>query len=799
MRVKRTWLAKNSEPDKDFIDFCSSDRILAVLLKNRGIDTKEKAQAFLNPLKVKLVSPDVFTDMEKAAERIKSAVDLQENITVYGDFDADGITSTAILYLTLLKIGAKVDYYLPDRAIESHGLNTKALVNIIAKRKSKLIITVDCGISNLQEVKFANGFKSDVIITDHHEAPEVLPEAYAILNPKARNSLISDLTVEELQSLSYLAGVGVAFKLCCKLLEMYNLESFVHEILPLAAIGTVGDVVELIGENRSLVAMGLELIKNGRHKGVQKLIESAGYTDKVNLTSETVAFGIVPRINAAGRLDAPHTALNVLISQDECEIETGVKNLNDLNSLRQQLCDETFKQAKEMYEEDKSSNEKSIILLNDNWHVGIIGIVASKLAETYNKPVFLMTKDSINDNIIRCSCRSIPQINIFDVLSHHKDLFAGFGGHKMAAGFSFDENKIKFAVFKSLLVKTIDEVTEEIDFSNINLYADMIVEPEEISEKTIENIARLQPFGSGNEAPLFIAEHLSLKDYKLMGQQNNHLKISAEKNGVNVECIKWNTPDFNLPQNSEFDILFYPQLNEFNGNKKIQYVVSDIHSELLRDDGIQIKILDHRNKFNILPQVLDFVASSRKKTGIYAYNTKLIKQLEQNETALKICFSCSDIPFGIEQLMFFEPPVNKTDFVNIIKKTGAKIIHLMNFFSAEISLKTLISTLSGMLKYSLNNLNGNIETEKLAKALCIDIETIANLLSMFEEAGMTQFVQTSENSYKIKSLHPIEYSKIMQSSSYSIIEDQIREINEFKGFYLNSTVDEIKEFLLREI
>ena len=189
MNIKRTWLSKESTVDEDFISLCSFDRVFDVLLKNRGVDTKEKILAFLNPLKQKLIRPDAFSDMNKAAERIKKAIDTGEIITVYGDFDADGISSASILYLTLKKIGAQVNYYLPDRANESHGLNTKALVNIISKSKSKLIITVDCGISNVQEIKFAKGFKVDVIITDHHEAPEILPEAFAILNPKAPDSL----------------------------------------------------------------------------------------------------------------------------------------------------------------------------------------------------------------------------------------------------------------------------------------------------------------------------------------------------------------------------------------------------------------------------------------------------------------------------------------------------------------------------------------------------------------------------------------------------------------------------------
>lgn len=798
MNIKRTWLSKESTVDEDFISLCSFDRVFAVLLKNRGVDTKEKILAFLNPLKQKLIRPDAFSDMNKAAERIKKAIDTGEIITVYGDFDADGISSASILYLTLKKIGAQVNYYLPDRANESHGLNTKALVNIISKSKSKLIITVDCGISNVQEIKFAKGFKVDVIITDHHEAPEILPEAFAILNPKAPDSLEQNLSSQDLKSLTSLAGVGVAFKLCCKLLEMYNYQDFVHEILPLVAVGTVGDVVELLDENRSLVAMGLELIKNGKHKGIQKILDSMAIEDKSVITAENIAFGVVPRINAAGRLDSPLKALTVLISSDEKEIDENIKTLNSLNVLRQQLCDETFLQAVSMYESKKTSHKKSIVLLNENWNVGIIGIVASKLAETYNKPVFLMTRDAKENNIIRCSCRSIDKINIFELLSLFKDLFIAFGGHKMAAGFSFDENKTKFEEFKTLLNNAIDENTRNIDFSQVNVFADMIVTPDEITEKTIDNINKMQPFGAGNEAPTFIMQNLVLKQYKMMGQANNHLKILAEKDGVVIECVKWNMPNFHLNTESNFDILFFPQINEFNGNKKIQYLLSDIHSEAFENCGKKsdIRILDHRSKQDILNQVLDFVNSTKKKTCIYVENPKIKKQIESNNKVIQCCFGTDNIPSNYEQLMFFDSPSNKEDFINIVKTTGADIVHLMNFGIDSLTADNLVLILSGMLKYSLNNLNGKLNIEKMAKSSGTDVDIVINTILMFNEVNMVDAEQISENEYRISSLNPVEISKIKNSSLYSVIEDEISEINNFKNFYLNAKVEDIKELLL---
>lgn len=799
MNIRKIWNIKQSEVNQDLIQACGCNRILAVLLQNRGIDTPEKVQKFLNPLKSALSSPDVFADMQKASDRIVSAIETQEHITVYGDFDADGITSTALLYLTLKEIGANVDYYLPDRAIESHGLNTKALVNIIAKRKTRLIITVDCGISNVAEVNFAKGFKADVIITDHHEAPENIPDAFAIINPKVPNSLSSDLSLEELQSLNYLAGVGVAFKLACKLLDRYDKQNFVHEILPLAAVGTIGDVVELLGENRSIVEMGLELLRNGKHKGLQKLLKEAGITDVSSLTSENVAFMLVPRINASGRLESPDTAISILVSDDEDVLDSAVKTLNDLNALRQELCEETFNKAKEMYEENLSSHRKSIVLLSDDWHIGIIGIVCSKLVEAYNKPTFLMTRDANNSNIIRCSCRSIEGVNVHSVLSEHKDLFEGFGGHKMAAGFSFDETKVSFDKFKSLLNKTVEEYTQDIDFNLVKIDADMVLEPDDITLETIEVINKLQPFGSANPAPLFVLEKANLNSFRFMGQNNNHLKLSVSKNSsISFDCVKWNTPDFNLPLNSELDILFSPSVNVFNGETKVQLMLSDIHSDLLKYDSmnLDIKILDHRNKKNIIMQVLDFISSTKKSTAVYIESQQLKSNLKLPESIEDKIINIDNIHSGIEQLMFFDCPYSNDDFSKIINQSGANTVHLMNFAVSEINIDNFLSKLSGMIKYSLSNLGGNFAIKRASSALNIDFETLECALSLFENCSMVALSKNSDEEYKILSINPVELSKIKQDELFAELSERIEKINTFRNFYVNSSVDEIKESLL---
>lgn len=796
MSVRKVWKVKDNSINKELVRCCNNNRVLSVLLKNRGIDTEEKINKFLNPLKAKLSNPNVFKDMEKAVSRIKTAIETQEHITIFGDFDADGVTSTSLLYLVLKKIGANVDYYIPDRATESHGLNTKALVQIIAKRKTKLIITVDCGISNYSEVNFANGFKADVIITDHHEAPEILPNAFAILNPKAENSINETLDIEEIESLNYLAGVGVAFKLACQLLEEYKCEEFVNEILPITAVGTIGDVVELIGENRSLVAMGLELIKNGKHFGIQNILKSAGIENPDMITAENIAFSVVPKINAAGRLESPYTALKVLISEDKDEINNAINNLNDLNKLRQELCDETFNTAKLMYENDLRNNRKSIVLFHEDWHIGIIGIVASKLLETYNKPVFLMTKDANKPNIIRCSCRSINDLNVHSLLSIHKDLFEGFGGHKMAAGFSFDETKIKFEKFKSLLNQTIEEFSQNIDFNTISVDADMEITPDDISIETVELINKMQPFGSANPSPLFILNKAKLENFRMMGQNNNHLKMFVSKNNCTpIECVKWNYPDFNLPLNTDIDLLFSMKVNNFNNTTSVQLMVEDIHSELLdkKIKSNEIKILDHRKKTNILMQVLDFVISTKKTTAIFIENLSLIKQLKLPDEIKEKTFSLDNIPSDIEQLMFFEIPASQQDFYNIIKKTNANIVHLMNFDSNEITVDNLIIKLSGMIKYAISSLNGIVNIKRAAKALSVSDDTIECALTIFENIEMIDLNKVDEYNYKITYLHPLELSKVKQNDMITDLENQIIDINKFREFYINSSTDAIKE------
>ena len=562
------------------------------LLNSRGIKTEEDIKEFLTPLEMKLTHPNAFTDMQKCVERLSTAIDNGEKIVIHGDFDADGVTSTSLLYRTFKHLGADVNYFIPDREKEGHGFDTKALVKVMTQVKPKIIISCDCGISDVDAVNFLNSFKIDVIITDHHEAPEELPKAYGIINPKAPNALDEKLSTKQITSLTSLAGVGVAFKVAQALLEKYEKLDYISEILPYVAVGTVADLVPLVGENRYLVTKGLELISNGKHYGLTRLLDSAGY--KGQITSEHIAFGIAPRINASGRLDTVEEALKVLISDNKQEIEMAIQSLNEFNKIRQELCQNIFAEADEMVKKEGNRNS-AIVLFNKDWHIGIIGIVASMLVEKYYKPTFLMTY-SDETKQFRCSARSVDGINLYDVISMNSELLDGFGGHAMAAGLAFSEEKSSFEQVKSALCKTVKEMAQGKDLKPfINI--DLELTANDIDVDLVEQISMLEPFGACNPSPIFAIKNLKIKQKRLMGENKNHLRLTCQSGTQEFNCIRWKDGDVSLVNGDTLDLAFHPQINEYNGVTSVQLIIDDIHSEYLKEEevsSVSLKLYDHR-------------------------------------------------------------------------------------------------------------------------------------------------------------------------------------------------------------
>lgn len=772
-------------------DTTGEKSLIKRLLASRGINGEKEVEEFLNPLSVTPSSPEVFTDMPKCVERLAKAIDNHEKIVIYGDFDADGVTSTSLLYRTFSYLGADVSYFIPDREKEGHGFDTKALVKLMTALKPKLIISVDCGISDVDAVNFINSFKIDVIITDHHEAPEELPRAYGIINPKAQNALDENLSAKEITSLTSLAGVGVAFKVATAILQHYGKTEFISSILPYAAVGTVADVVPLVGENRYIVAKGLELISEGKHYGLKKLIENAGYSVEKGLTAETIAFGVAPRINASGRLDTVEQAIKVMISDNPQEIDMAIQNLEEFNKIRQTLCLDTFLEADEMVQKEGNRNP-AIVLFNSKWHVGIIGIVASKLVEKYYKPAFLMTY-SEETKQIKCSARSIEGVHLYEVISSISEVLDGFGGHSLAAGLSFTPDKTPFKNVKELLIKTVKEMTTGKELKPF-LKIDLELMPDDISMDLVEEISRLEPFGASNPSPVFAMRNLKLKEKKLMGENKNHLRLTVQKDGSEFNGIWWQKGDISLVNGDTLDVAFHPQINEFRGNTSVQLIIDDIHSEYLKEEepetANKMKIYDHRKKTGILPQVNDYIKNTKQNIMVFAESRQIIEMLKPFKNITEKIFTREEAPH-CDAVMFFDYPADRETFENIIRETSPQSIHLMNYTIKYFDEKEFLKTFTGMLRYAAHNNAGKVDLRRCASHLGKSIPLITELLDLFDECGFIKINEKTPSFFVIEFIGVENFAKILHNPKYAEILDMAEECELFQKSIMEDDISEI--------
>ncbi len=784
--MKKEWKLVNIS------DKLQSKPLVERLLATRGIEKPEDVKEFLNPLESSITHPNVFLQMPKAIDRLAKAVDGKENILVYGDFDADGVTSTALLLRTFKELGANVDYFIPDREIDGHGISIKSFVKLMVTKKPKVVVTCDCASSDVEQITQINTFGIDVIITDHHETPEELPPAVAIINPKAPDALSEKLTTKEILGLTSLAGVGVAFKLAQALLEHYNKIDFIYDILPYVTVGTIADVVPLIGENRYYVTKGLQLISSGKHYGLKRLLESANYVLEQGITSEQIAFGIAPRINASGRLDTTDAALKVLVSDNKQEIEMSIISLNNFNKVRQELCESIFLEADEMSQKD-GNKDNAIVLFKADWHIGIIGIVASKLVEKYYKPVFLMTY-SEETKQVRCSSRGVEGLSIYDILSANSELFDGFGGHAMAGGLSFSTEKVTFEEVKKAINKTVDEMLQGRELIP-TLNVDLKLEPNEVDGNLISDIERLQPFGAANPNPVFAMYNLTLLQKKLMGSNRNHLKLVVEDSQHNTfDCIRWSKGDISLVSGDVLDIAFCPQANTYNGSTTIQLMLQDIHADNLAEEEIkrpikgQKRTFDHRKKKDIFSTVDDYVKGSNLKIAVFAEDRMVIDVLKPFKTLSERVFSRINIEKS-DAVMFFDYPASEQVFEEILEKTEASVIHFMNYELKKIDEKEFLKTVSGMLKFAFNNKNGVFDIQRSAAFLAQTKDAVIELMNVFEDCRIVKFSEKGLNEYKIAHLENAELSKALHSSYYKNFVEELNATQSYKASLLESEIN----------
>ncbi len=539
-------------------------REFAQILLNLGVKSLAEAKSFLSPKVKDLLDPFLFVQMEKAAQMVIQAINAQKKILIYGDFDVDGVTSVTVLYKGLLSLGAKVDFFIPDRLQDGYGVS-KGCVDKILKNPPHLLITVDCGVSAVEQVSRLVDAGIEVIVTDHHLPQGDLPPAGAILNPQLEGSGYP---------CKYLAGVGVAFKLLggvCLLLKV-DLVKHLYPYLIFVCLGTIADIVPLVEENRTMARVGLLSIKNRFNKGLTALIEACGMNPD-NLSSANVVFNIAPRINVAGRMGNVLQAVELFLSEDKDEISKVVGDLEELNTVRRNEQDEIYEasclQIQEKYPDAESL--RVLVVSDPGWHVGIIGIVASKLVENYRRPVIVLGEEN---GVLRGSARSVTGFNIAQAIEGGSELLQGFGGHKYAAGLSmlkeflpeFEERLQEYtsANLTNEMVKPIFKVDSELKLAQID-------------NNFVQLLSRLSPYGPGNHKPVFCSKGLSIAgSARVVGQ--NHLQVRLTDGRKELSFIGFGLGNFQkkLNYNSKVDIVYALDFNYWQDKVSIQGYLKDL-------------------------------------------------------------------------------------------------------------------------------------------------------------------------------------------------------------------------------
>lgn len=539
--------------------------MISELLFRQGLKTEQEIRDFFTPRLEHQHDPFLFEDMDKAVTRILKAIDNHERITIYGDYDVDGTTATALLLLGLRKLGADIDFYIPHRMIDGYGLSLGSL-DQLKENGSSLIISVDCGVNALEEIAAINAMGMEIIITDHHNPKEELPQALATINPKLPHTGYP---------FPHLAGVGVAFKLLMAIYQRLGIQTDESTLkyLDLVAVGTIADIVPLTGENRVFASIGLQHLIDKKNLGLNALIQIAGMNHKT-LDTNDIVFGIAPRINAAGRMGSAALAVELLISCEEKQSDELAEVIERQNSLRQQLDQRTFHEACEIIDKKYKdlANTPCMVISSDDWHPGVIGIVASKLVEKYYRPVIMI---SFKEGFGSGSGRSMGDFDLFSALKATEHNLHSFGGHKYAVGLTIYQEYIDR--FENDLTRY---VRERISIEQIKppLQIDHELEIYDINPFLLDWIERFAPFGPDNNRPVFVTRNVCVASYPY-NVGRNHLKLKVIKDGINLDLIGYNLGDYLslLKKNSIIDIAYTLEYNRFGNKTTIQGKLRDIH------------------------------------------------------------------------------------------------------------------------------------------------------------------------------------------------------------------------------
>ena len=751
MGIKYNWIYPNY--DENFIKELESYSIsknIAKILNARNITDMTSVKKYFSDEYEEGYDPFLMHDMQKAVDRINEAIENEEKILVYGDYDADGITSTVLLVETLISMGANVSSYIPNRFEEGYGPNKEAFTKIINSGIT-LIITVDNGIAGVEEVDLANELGCDVIVTDHHKIQDTIPNAYAIIHPEHP---------EGNYPFKKLAGVGVAFKLAHALLEI-----FPDFLLDLVAIGTIADMVSITDENRIFVKQGLELINEDPRIGLKMLLELSGIDTKID--EQTVGFYIAPKLNSIGRMDSAKLGLTFLMAEDPVTARALAEQIEQYNIERKQVTEDIVKDVINKIE-SSDKKQKNVIMVSGEYHEGVLGIVASNIVEKYQKPVFIMNE---KEGILKGSARSIFDFNIYVAMNKISDLFVAFGGHTLAAGFSFEESN--FEKIEEFLDNEFEEFKQNNDLK-ANKNIDIVTSLEDISYQFLNSLDALKPYGMDFEKPTVLIENAMVLNKTYFGSDKQYLRLTIADEVGNLDCITFkDSVTFDkVEKNDIIDLLCNIDKNNFNGRTKLQAHIIDINvKEFLFEDlrFINYDITNIDNNCLKLSKHKD-----DKDNNFYQY--KDIDNLIDKEFEYIYLL---DIPTSKEYLNKIINLKPKKIFLICEEKQVLSDVYLID--------KTRLIKLFNLI-LSTNNKQINVaqQLDKLLTALKTNVDSLKIMIQIFKELELIKF----ENNTII--LNP-DYKTVDLKKSSSFI--RMERIFEVENLLLKESIANINKIL----
>lgn len=738
---------------------------LAQLLWHRNIRKPEEVETYFRPKVTDFHDPFLLYDMEKAITRIQMAVENGERILVYGDYDADGITSTTVMKEAIELIGGDVSFYLPNRFNDGYGPNKMVYQRLIEEEGIQLIVTVDNGVSGHEAIDYAMSQGVDVIVTDHHELPEALPEAFAIIHPRHP---LGEYPFDDL------AGVGVAFKVATALLGEIPVES-----LDLVAIGTIADLVSLTGENRSMVKIGLEIMKQTERIGLHMLAEVAK-ADLSSATEETVGFTFGPRLNAIGRLGEASPGVELLSTFDDEQAREIAEFIQDTNVKRQEIVKKIKAEALEMAR--AYPDDPILFLISKDWHEGVLGIVASQVVSAVGKPVIVLRHDE-ETNTLKGSGRSIQAVDLFKTLSVVKNDLNSFGGHHMAAGLSFDFDSLE--VIKQKLSDYLTELGLT-EFDKEELVVDSQLPVSEITVEFIETLRLLAPFGTDNPAPYFLIESDKVDNLKQIGSDNTHLKAQVVEDEAMIDCIAFNRGhEISEFEQGEIELVGQLSVNEWNGFRKPQLMLTDYQVDgyqlfdirgkkgndiRLEEEAVAYLVFNHEN--------LDMVKSIAQTSvfNIEELSQEMMNQINQfNEVVIVDC------PYNRKEAeTFFSQLLVKRLYFKVAVKEEHYLTGLPTREQFGKLFKLIASQPSIDVRYKLNDMASYLKIEK--SLLIFMIRVFFDLGFVTIEDGLMAKVDKPTN-------RPLQESKIYQTYQNNI---------EMEKLFLYSDIKEIKQWILQQ-